>query len=191
MVTDTPALYSTRRTLRENLPEKTSETPTPSDLTLFLPCSGPRGLPSPPGEGDRDRKWSDLGSVARFCLLSSSLLLFLFCLLLAPGSEVSEPPPPPLYSPSFCFTSFPSDRVLSARLSLSSGHRDLLRPWMFGGHRVWGLLPVRDSLDYLIFGGLLGWDQGSKPSAVLDIGCCGCSYNLLDCGQDLCRLVLL
>jgi hypothetical protein len=90
--------------------------------------------------------------VARFCLLSSSLLLFLFCLLLAPGSEVSESPPPPLYSPSFCFTSFPFDRVLSTRLSLSSGRRDLLRPWMSGGHRVWGLLPVRDSLDYLIFG---------------------------------------
>uniref|UniRef100_A0A2N9ETI0 Uncharacterized protein n=1 Tax=Fagus sylvatica TaxID=28930 RepID=A0A2N9ETI0_FAGSY len=31
--------------------------------------------------------------------------------------------------------------------------------------------------------GLLGWDQGSKPSVVLDITCCGCSYNLLDCGQ--------
>ena len=23
---------------------------------------------------------------------------------------------------------------------------------MFGGHRVWGLLPVRDSIDYPIFG---------------------------------------
>ena len=31
--------------------------------------------------------------------------------------------------------------------------------------------------------GLFGWDQGSKPSAVLDITCCGCSCNLLDCGQ--------
>ena len=41
------------------------------------------------------------------------------------------------------------------------------------------------------FSDLLGWDQGSKPSAVLDIGCCGCSCNLLDFGQALCRLVLL
>ncbi len=40
--------------------------------------------------------------------------------------------------------------LLSARLFLSSGH--LLRSWMFGGHRVWGLLPVRDSIDYPIFG---------------------------------------
>jgi hypothetical protein len=42
-----------------------------------------------------------------------------------------------------------------------------------------------------LLSGLLGWDQGSKPSAVSDIGCCGCSYNLLDFGQALCRLVLL
>uniref|UniRef100_A0A2N9H3E5 Uncharacterized protein n=1 Tax=Fagus sylvatica TaxID=28930 RepID=A0A2N9H3E5_FAGSY len=41
------------------------------------------------------------------------------------------------------------------------------------------------------FSGLLGWDQGSKPSAVSNIGCCGCSCNLLDFGQALCRLVLL
>uniref|UniRef100_A0A2N9IWR5 Uncharacterized protein n=1 Tax=Fagus sylvatica TaxID=28930 RepID=A0A2N9IWR5_FAGSY len=104
-----------------------------------------RSLPSPPCEGDRDQKLSD----------------------------VSEPPPPPLSSPTFCFTSFLSDWVLyewvllealggsslqrtlsllSARLFLSSGHRDLLRSLMFGGHRVWGLLPVRDSIDYPIFG---------------------------------------
>jgi hypothetical protein len=38
---------------------------------------------------------------------------------------------------------------------------------------------------------LLSWDQGSKPSAVPDIACCGCSCNLLDFGQVLCRLVLL
>jgi hypothetical protein len=204
-------------------------------LTHFPPCSGSHGLPSLPCEGDYDQKWSDLGSVARF--LSFSLLIFLFFLLLALRSNVSEPPPPPLSSPTFCFTSFSSDRVsytggsslqrtlslLSARLFLSSGRRDLLRPWMFGGHRVWGLLPVRDSVDYPIFGvdpsklfflksssphsnrmaslamanpirllsGLLGWDQGSKSSAGLDIGCCGCSCNLLDFGQALCRLVLL
>jgi hypothetical protein len=42
-----------------------------------------------------------------------------------------------------------------------------------------------------LLSGLLGWDQGSKPSAVPDIACCGCSCNLLDFGQVLCRLVLL
>ena len=41
------------------------------------------------------------------------------------------------------------------------------------------------------FSGLLGWDQGSKPSAIPDIGCCGCFCNLLDFGQALCCLVLL
>uniref|UniRef100_A0A2N9EV72 Uncharacterized protein n=1 Tax=Fagus sylvatica TaxID=28930 RepID=A0A2N9EV72_FAGSY len=82
-------------------------------------------------------------------------------------------PPPPLSSPTFRFTSLSSDldlygwdllealggsslhrtfSLLSARLFLSSGCRDLLRPWMFGEHRIWGLLPVRDSIDYPIFG---------------------------------------
>jgi hypothetical protein len=42
-----------------------------------------------------------------------------------------------------------------------------------------------------LLSGLLGWDQGSKPSAVPDIACCGCSCNLLDFGQVLCCLVLL
>jgi hypothetical protein len=92
---------------------------------------------------------------------------------LAPRSDVSEPPPPPLSSPTFRFTSLSSDRVfygwdllealggssfqrtlslLLARLFLSNGRRDLLRPLMFGGHQVWGLLPVRDSINYPIFG---------------------------------------
>jgi hypothetical protein len=78
-------------------------------LTHFPPCSGSHGLPSLPCEGDYDQKWSDLGSVARF--FSFSLLIFLFFLLLALRSNVSEPPPPPLSSPTFCFTSFSSDRV--------------------------------------------------------------------------------
>ena len=42
-----------------------------------------------------------------------------------------------------------------------------------------------------LLSGLLGWDQGSKPSAVPNITCCGCFCNLLDCGQVLCHLVLL
>ena len=91
-------------------------------LIYFLPCSGSRGLPSPPCEGDRDQKWSDLGSVACFRFLSFSLLIFLFCLLLATRSDVSEPPPPPLSSPTFCFTSFSSNRVLYGW--------DLLEAWM-------------------------------------------------------------
>ena len=115
------------------------------------PCSGLRGLPSPPCKGDRDQRWSDHGSVA---LSLSYVLLFL---LLAPRSDSFEPPPPPLSSPIFRFTLHSSDRVLyegdlletlggssfqrtlsllSAQLFLSSGRRDLLRPWMFGGHRI-------------------------------------------------------
>jgi hypothetical protein len=42
-----------------------------------------------------------------------------------------------------------------------------------------------------LLSGLLGWDQGSKPSVVLDIACCGCSCNLLDCGQVLCCFVVV
>ena len=82
--------------------------------------------------------------MARFQSFSSFFLPFLFCFLLGLRLEVTDPPPPPpLFSPSFRFTSLPSDRVLSTRLSLSSERRDRLRPWMFGGHQVWGLLPVR------------------------------------------------
>jgi hypothetical protein len=35
------------------------------------------------------------------------------------------------------------------------------------------------------------WDQVSKLAAVPDNNCCGCSYNLLDWRQILCRMVLL
>ena len=38
---------------------------------------------------------------------------------------------------------------------------------------------------------LLGWDEGSKPYAVLDISCCGCSCKLLEFGQDLCRFLVV
>ena len=104
----------------------------------------PRGLHSPPGERDRDQKWSDLGSVAHFRSFPSSFLPFLFCFLLGLRSEVTDQPPsPPLLSPSFRVTSSPSDRGLSTHLSISSKRRDRLRPWMTGGHQVWGLLPVR------------------------------------------------
>uniref|UniRef100_A0A2N9FRU3 Uncharacterized protein n=1 Tax=Fagus sylvatica TaxID=28930 RepID=A0A2N9FRU3_FAGSY len=68
-------------------------------------------------------------------------------------SDVAEPSPPPHSFPTFRFTSPSSDldlygwdlmealggssfhqtlSLLSARLFLSSGCRDLLRPWMFG-----------------------------------------------------------
>uniref|UniRef100_A0A2N9HIJ9 Uncharacterized protein n=1 Tax=Fagus sylvatica TaxID=28930 RepID=A0A2N9HIJ9_FAGSY len=37
--------------------------------------------------------------------------------------------------------------LLSAQNCHSSGRRDTLRQWMYGGHRLWGLLPVRPSID--------------------------------------------
>ena len=37
---------------------------------------------------------------------------------------------------------------LSASLGLSSRRQDLLRWWMFGGHRVWGFDPIRVFIDY-------------------------------------------
>uniref|UniRef100_A0A2N9IAE3 U3 small nucleolar RNA-associated protein 25 n=1 Tax=Fagus sylvatica TaxID=28930 RepID=A0A2N9IAE3_FAGSY len=42
--------------------------------------------------------------------------------------------------------------LLSAHLFLSSGRQDLLRPLMFGGYQIWGLLLAQDSIDYPIFG---------------------------------------
>ena len=98
---------------------------------------------------------------------------FYYSAHLAPRSDDSESPPPPLSSPTFCFTSYSSDLVLyggdllealggsslqrtpsllSARLCLSSGRQDLLQLWMFGGHWIWGLIPIRDSIVYPTFG---------------------------------------
>uniref|UniRef100_A0A2N9FVR7 GH18 domain-containing protein n=1 Tax=Fagus sylvatica TaxID=28930 RepID=A0A2N9FVR7_FAGSY len=108
-----------------------------NDDNWELSLAGPRGLPSPPGEGYRDQKWSDLGSVARFRFrLLSSFKTLLF----------EEPLPHP-------------NRMASLAMANS-------------------ILP---------FSGLLGWDQGSKPSAVPDIRCRDCSCNLLDFGQALCN----
>uniref|UniRef100_A0A2N9FVZ6 Uncharacterized protein n=1 Tax=Fagus sylvatica TaxID=28930 RepID=A0A2N9FVZ6_FAGSY len=97
---------------------------------------------------------------------------------LASGSDGSEPPPPSSSS-TFRFTSSSSDLVfqgedlleslggssfqrfpsiLSARSGLSSGRRDLLRRWMFGGLRVWGCLPARVSINYPNL-----WVDYSKP----------------------------
>ena len=42
--------------------------------------------------------------------------------------------------------------LLSTRFGLSSGRRVLLRRWMFGGHRVWGFLPARVSINYPTLG---------------------------------------
>ena len=111
--------------------------------------------------------------------------------------------------------------LLSARPCRSSGCRGLLRRWLFGGHPVWGFFPVRVYLAYSTFevdsskplleGPLshpnrtascegnfdstllwyVDWDQVSKLDAVPDNNRCGCSYNLLDWRQILCRMVLL
>ena len=111
--------------------------------------------------------------------------------------------------------------LLLARLCRSSGCRGLLRRWLFGGHSVWGFFPVRVYLAYSTFevdsskplleGPLshpnrtascegnfdstplwyVDWDQVSKLAAVPNNNRCGCSYNLLDWRQILCRIVLL
>ena len=127
-----------------------------------------------PCEGDHDQRWSNLGCVARFrfrfrfLFISFSPFIFPFLFLLAPRSDNSESLQPPLPFPTFRFTFHPSDLVLYGGdllealgesslhrpLSLlleqichSSERRDPLRQWMFSGHRVWGLLPVRPSID--------------------------------------------
>jgi hypothetical protein len=179
--------------------------------------------------------------------LSFSPFILLFSLLLASRSDGTESPSLPPSSPTFHFTSsssnlglFGSDllealgdsslqrilSLLSAHPCLSSGFRDLLWLWLFGGQPVWGSPPVRVSvrvsLDYSTFEvdsskplfegplphlnrmaplakatsiqllrGLLGWDLDSKLAAVPDNNCCGCSYYLLDCRQNLCRRVFL
>uniref|UniRef100_A0A2N9I4A2 Uncharacterized protein n=1 Tax=Fagus sylvatica TaxID=28930 RepID=A0A2N9I4A2_FAGSY len=83
-------------------------------------------------------------------------------------SDESESPPPSPPSSTFHFTSHLSNLVLyggdllemlgdsslhrhlsllSARFWHSSEHRDPLRELMIGGHQIWGLLPVRPSID--------------------------------------------
>jgi hypothetical protein len=149
--------------------KKKNPEPSRALLTHFQHRSGLRRRPSPPCEGDRDQRWSDSGSVALFPFPFHfhSLFSFVFLLLLlletkSDGSELL-----------FRFTYQSSDLVLyggdllealggsspkqiisllSVRLGLSSGRRDLLRRWMSGGHRVWGFLPVRVSSDYPTLG---------------------------------------
>jgi hypothetical protein len=143
-------------------------------IQLSPPCSGLRDQPSPPGEGDQDQRWSDLGCVARFrfCFLFFSFfqLTFSFLLFVSTRSDGSKSPPspPPPPSPTFRFTPPPSDLVLyggdlleilgdlnllrhlsflSARSCHSGGRRDLLRQLMFGVHQIWGFLPVRSLID--------------------------------------------
>uniref|UniRef100_A0A2N9F0C2 Uncharacterized protein n=1 Tax=Fagus sylvatica TaxID=28930 RepID=A0A2N9F0C2_FAGSY len=135
------------------------------------------------------------------------------CQDLAVCVDGSEPPPPPSLS-STTFRSTPQSpdlvlhegdlmeslggsslqqipSLLSARFDLSGGRRDLLRWWMLDGHRSPYHTRIEWQIRFDLSCGLLGWDQGSKPSAGLDIGCCGCSCNLLDFGQALCRVLLL
>ena len=158
--------YSTKKKTENREPSRDK-----THLTLFLHYSRLRRHPSPPCEGDRDQRWSDLGSVARY--LSFPSIVFLLFLILVLRLDGTEPPSPPRSPTTFCFTFQSSDLVLfggvllealggssiqralsilSARLGLSSGRRDLLRLRMFGGHRVWGFIPVQVAIDYPIFG---------------------------------------
>jgi hypothetical protein len=151
---------------QKKLPEKQSTQPLLNPPNLFQPGSGLRRRPSPPGEGDHDQKRPDLGSAAL------SLSFFLFFFILASRSIGSELPPQPLPPTTFVSTSPSSDPVLyggnlleflgglslhqipsllSARLCRSRGCRGLLRRWLFGGHPVWGSLPVRVYLAYSTF----------------------------------------
>jgi hypothetical protein len=208
--------------------------------TRFQPRSGLRRRPSPPGEGDQDPKRPDLGSAA---LSFSFFFLFFspFLFILVPRPVGSELPPPPLTPTTAVSTSPSPDPVLyggnlveflggsslhqipsplPARPCRSSGSRGLLRRWLFGGHPVWGFLPVRvylahstsevDSSKPLLEGPLshpnrtaiqgnfdstylwyVNWVQVSKLAAVSDNNCCGCSYHLLDWRQILCRMILM
>ena len=219
--------------------EKPSTQPFLNPHNLFQPGLGLRRRPSPLGEGDRDQKRPDLGSAA----LSLSFFLFfsLFFFILVSRPVGSELPPPPLPPTTFVSTSPSPDLVLyggnlveflggsslhqipsplPARPCRSSGCRGLLRRWLFGGHPVWGFLPVRVYLAYSTFevdspkplleGPLshpnrtafqgnfdstspwyVDWVQVSKLAAVPDNNCCGCSYHLLDWRQILCRMVFL
>uniref|UniRef100_A0A2N9FQ20 Uncharacterized protein n=1 Tax=Fagus sylvatica TaxID=28930 RepID=A0A2N9FQ20_FAGSY len=84
------------------------------------------------------------------------------------GSDEVESPPPSPSLPSFRFTPHPSDLVLysgdlleamgdsslhrflsllPARICHSSVHRDHRQQWMFGEHRIWGILSARPSID--------------------------------------------
>ena len=122
---------------------------------------------------DRVQRWTDPGSVALILSLSSSLFVFLLSLLMATKSDNTEPPSSPLSSPTLRLSSLSSDLVLyggvllkalggaspqrtlsllSECRGLSNGHRDLLRLWMCGGHRVWGVIPGRVSFDSPTFG---------------------------------------
>uniref|UniRef100_A0A2N9FS18 Uncharacterized protein n=1 Tax=Fagus sylvatica TaxID=28930 RepID=A0A2N9FS18_FAGSY len=89
-------------------------------------------------------------------------------------SDVSKSPPPPLSSPTFRFIFpfiqsgliwvglargfgwlvLPSGPSLFCRhdSSFPVGLEIFYRPWMFGEQRIWGFLPVRDSINYPIFG---------------------------------------
>uniref|UniRef100_A0A2N9G740 Uncharacterized protein n=1 Tax=Fagus sylvatica TaxID=28930 RepID=A0A2N9G740_FAGSY len=136
--------------------------------THFTVVLGPRHRPSSPDEGDRDQQRSDLGGVAISPSSFLFLFLFLFLLFLTTRSDGFESPPPPLPFPTFRFTPHPSDLVLyggdlleamgdsslhrllsllSARICHSSAHRDHRQQWMFGEHRIWGILPARPSID--------------------------------------------
>ena len=96
------------------------------------------------------------------------ILFFLFLRFLTTGLDGSESPPPPPPSSTFRFTPHPSDLVLYggdlletlgdsslhrllplllARFCHFSGRRDPLQQLMVGGHRIWGLLPVRPFFD--------------------------------------------
>ena len=140
-------------------------------LTFSLPCLGSHGLPSPPCEGDRDRSWSYLDHVALF--LHFLPFIFLFLLLLVDKSASPKPPPLPFSCPFFHFPYLSSDLVLcewdspdplggsilqrsplllSTWFVASSSWWYILQPCMFCGHWVWGLLLVRDFLDYPVLG---------------------------------------
>jgi hypothetical protein len=155
--------YSLKEAQRRKLPEKPREPLlNPTHFQLYL---RPRGRPSPPGEGDRDQRWSDLGRVA--FSLPSFLFFCSLSLILAPRPDGSEPPPPP----SLFFCSIPQSpdlvlhegdlmeslggsslqqisSLLLARFDLSGGRRDLLRRWMLDGQRVWRFISASVSFNH-------------------------------------------
>uniref|UniRef100_A0A2N9FTG4 Uncharacterized protein n=1 Tax=Fagus sylvatica TaxID=28930 RepID=A0A2N9FTG4_FAGSY len=144
---------STKAFQREKKP-----TPSRALLTHFQHRSGLRRHPSSPCEGDRDLRWSDPDSVALFPFPFHFRSLFSFVCLLLLLLETKSDGSEPLFH--FTYQSFDLVLYRVGTETFSSGR--CLVGIGFGDFFQFECLPITLLL-------------GSKPTAVPDIGCCGCS----------------